>query len=215
MIKLLSKELRLAMHPTSLIFLGLSAMILIPNYPYLVTFFYTGLGVFFTCLSGRENHDIAYSVALPVRKSDVVKARFLFVVAIELVQAAIVVPFALIRARMPLPGNLVGMDANVAFFGFAFMLLGIFNAVFFGIYYRDVRKVGKAFGAASVWVFAFITVVEAACHVVPLFRDRLDRPDPEELGLKLAALALGALAFVALTVAAYFRARRDFERQDL
>ena len=147
MIKLLSKELRLAMHPTSLIFLGLSAMILIPNYPYLVTFFYTGLGVFFTCLSGRENHDIAYSVALPVRKSDVVKARFLFVVAVELVQAAFVVPFALLRASMPLPGNLVGMDANVAFFGFAFMLLGIFNAVFFGIYYRDVRKVGKAFGA--------------------------------------------------------------------
>lgn len=215
MIKLLAKELRLAMHPTSLIFLGLSAMILIPNYPYLVTFFYTGLGVFFTCLSGRENHDIAYSIALPVKKSDIVKARVLFVVAVELAQMAIVVPFALLRAGMPLPGNMVGMDANVAFFGFAFMLLGIFNAVFFGIYYRDVRQVGKAFGAASVWVFAFIAVVEAACHAVPLFRDRLDRPDPEELGLKLATLALGAIAYIALTAAAYARGRRGFERQDL
>lgn len=215
MIKLLSKELRLAMHPTSLIFLGLSAMILIPNYPYLVTFFYTGLGIFFTCLSGRENHDIAYSVALPVKKSDVVKARFLFVVGIELAQAAIAVPFALLRARMPLPGNQVGMDANVAFFGFALALLGVFNAAFFGIYYRDVRKVGKAFGSASFWVFAFIAAVEAACHVAPLFRDRLDRPDPEELGLKLAALAVGAGVYAALTLAAYFRARRGFERQDL
>ncbi len=215
MTKLLAKELRLAMHPTSLIFLGLSAMILIPNYPYLITFFYTGLGVYFTCLSGRENHDIAYSVALPVRKTDIVKARILFVAAIELVQMALAVPFALLRSRMPLPGNLVGMDANLAFFGFAFLSLGIFNVVFFGIYYRDVRKVGKAFAAASVWIFSYMAVVEASYHVLPLFRDRLDRPDPEELGLKLIVLALGIFSYLALTLTAYLRGCRDFEKQDL
>ena len=31
---LLNKEFRLAMHPTNLIFLTLSAMLLIPDYPY-------------------------------------------------------------------------------------------------------------------------------------------------------------------------------------
>lgn len=215
MMKLLAKELRLAMHPTCVIFLGLSALLLIPNYPYLVTFFYTGLGVFFTCLSGRENNDIAYTVALPVAKADAVKARFLLVVAVELAQAAIAVPFALLRARLPLPGNAVGMDANLAFFGCAFLAMGIFNAAFFGAYYRDVRKVGKAFVTASAWVFAYITLVEASCHALPLFRDRLDTPDPRELGLKLAALAFGLLAYAGLTAAAYLKARRDFERQDL
>ena len=44
---LLLKEYRLAMHPTVLIFLALSAMLLIPSYPYYVVFFYTALGVFF------------------------------------------------------------------------------------------------------------------------------------------------------------------------
>jgi len=215
MMKLLAKELRLAMHPTCVIFLGLSALLLIPNYPYLVTFFYTGLGVFFTCLSGRENNDIAYTVALPVAKADAVKARFLLVVAVELAQAAIAVPFALLRARLPVPGNAVGLDANLAFFGFAFLSLGIFNAAFFGVYYRDVRKVGKAFVTASSWVFAYMIVVEASCHLVPLFRDRLDTPDPAELGLKLAVLALGLLSYAGLTAAAYVKARRDFERQDL
>ena len=48
MLRLLQKEIRLAMHPTVPIFLLLSAMLLIPNYPYYVAFFYTGLGVFFT-----------------------------------------------------------------------------------------------------------------------------------------------------------------------
>ena len=41
---LLYKEWRLAMHPTALLFLPLSAMLLIPNYPYYVIFFYTSLG---------------------------------------------------------------------------------------------------------------------------------------------------------------------------
>ena len=64
MLNLLRKELRLAVHPTSWIFLGLSLMLLIPSYPYYVAFFYTGLGIFFTCLSARENQDISCSRCL-------------------------------------------------------------------------------------------------------------------------------------------------------
>ena len=48
---LLQKELRLAMHPAALLFLALSALLIIPNYPYYVTFFYTTLGIFFYLLN--------------------------------------------------------------------------------------------------------------------------------------------------------------------
>lgn len=51
---LLQKELRLALHPTAPLFLCLSAMLLIPNYPYCVVFFYTSLAVFFICLTGGK-----------------------------------------------------------------------------------------------------------------------------------------------------------------
>ena len=74
--KLMKKELKLAMHPTAPMFLALSAMLLIPNYPYYVIFFYTSLAVFFICLTGRENHDIFFTMLLPVSKKDVVKADF-------------------------------------------------------------------------------------------------------------------------------------------
>ena len=43
---LMRKELLLAMHPASMLFLLLSAMLLIPNYPYYVICFYTCLGTF-------------------------------------------------------------------------------------------------------------------------------------------------------------------------
>jgi hypothetical protein len=212
---LLRKEFRLAMHPTAIIFLSFSVMLIIPNYPYYVTFFYTGLAVFFTCLTGRENNDIAYSASLPVRKVDIVRARYLFVVILELAQLALAVPFAIMRQLMPLPGNIVGMDANIAFFGLSFLLLGLFNLSFFGIYYADVNKVGKAFMVSSAVVFLFILLAETAVHVAPFFRDVLDTKDPANLGAKIAVLAIGAAAFAALTLASYARSARSFDAMDL
>ena len=50
--ELLLKELKLAMHPAAIMFIALSALLIIPNYPYYVTYFYTSLGIFFICLSG-------------------------------------------------------------------------------------------------------------------------------------------------------------------
>jgi hypothetical protein len=214
-LNLLRKEFRLAMHPTAVIFLSFSVMLIIPNYPYYVTFFYTGLAVFFTCLTGRENNDIAYSASLPVRKVDIVRARFLFVVILELAQILLAVPFAILRQGMPLPGNIVGMDANIAFFGLSFLLLGLFNLAFFDIYYRDASKVGKAFVASSAVVLLFILVAESAVHIAPFFRDVLDTRDPENLGAKLAVLAIGAASFAALTLISYARSAASFEKMDL
>lgn len=212
---LLKKELRLALHPTAPLFLLLSAMLLIPNYPYCVVFFYTSLGIFFICLSGRENQDIFYSMLLPIRKSDVVTARFLLVVLLEVAQLVLAIPFAWLRQTLlPIP-NLVGMDANISLFGFALIQLGLFNWVFFRLYYRNVAQVGKSFAAASVVSFLFLFLVEGLTHILPLFRDVLDTPDPQFLGPKLAALGLGLLSYLLLTGLAYRRGKRDFEGLDL
>ena len=133
---LMRKELVLAMHPASVLFLLLSAMLLIPNYPYYVICFYTCLGTFFICLTGRENRDIEFTALLPVRKTDLVRARVFTVMLMQLAQLVIAVPFAVFSSRVSAE-NLVGMDANTAFFGFALVLYGVFNLVFFRNYYRD------------------------------------------------------------------------------
>ncbi len=212
---LLNKELRLALHPTAYIFLAFSAMLLIPNYPYYVIFFYSGLAVFFTCLNGRENHDIGYTMNLPVRKKDIVGARFLVVILLQILQTILAVPFAIIRQGFPMPGNQVGMDANIAFFGLAYIMMGLFNLVFFGIYYRNVEKVGKALGFASFATGLYMTIMETLTHALPLFRDRLDTKDPEYLSAKLIVLAVGVLVYGMLTWLAYRRAVRAFEKLDL
>lgn len=213
--KLLVKELRLALHPTAPIFLLLSAMLMIPNYPYLVVFFYTGLAVFFTCLTGRENHDIDYTLLLPVAKKDVVRARILLVTLLESAQLLIAIPFAILRQALIPEPNAAGMDANMTLFALALIQMGLFNSVFFRSYYRDVQKVGTSFLKSSVVTFVYIVVTETLTHAVPFVRNVLDTPDPAHFLPKLIALLTGAALFAALTWITCRAAERSFERLDL
>lgn len=215
MIRLLKKEFILAIHPTVFIFWVMSAMLLIPNYPYYVVFFYSSLGIFFVCLSGRENHDIEYSAGLPVRKEDIVSARVLFAVIIELIQMVIAIPFAALREMMPLPGNQVGMDANIAFFGLSLVMFGLFNLLFFTKYYRSPEKVGKIFALCGSLIFVYIAVAETLAHVLPFFRDKLDTPDPQFLCEKLIVLLIGAAIYAVCTFAAIKVSQKRFARIDL
>lgn len=215
MADLLRKEFKLALHPTAIIFLALSAMMLIPNYPYYVIFFYTGLAVFFICLSARENNDVVYSMMLPAAKSDIVKARILMAALLEIAQIVIAVPFAVIRQNMDIPGNQVGMDANISLFGLSLIMLGLFNYSFFSAYYKDIKKVGTAFVKASTLVFVYMAVAETCDHAVPFFKNVLDMPDPMYITNKLIVLAAGAAVFVALTLAVCRKAAGSFEGADI
>lgn len=212
---LLYKECKLALHPTTFLFWLLSAMLLIPSYPYYVLFFYTCLGVFFICLSGRENKDIAYTMLLPVRKGDIVRARIATACGVELLQAVIAVPFALIRNFIFPMNNAAGMEANVALFGISLALMGVFNLVFFPRYYRDPDKVGMPFLLGSVTYFVLLAVFESFTFFVPFFRDMLDTKDPQFLGAKLAVFAAGALVFVICNLSACRISEKRFEKLDL
>ncbi len=215
MINLLKKEFSLAMHPTAPIFLALSAMLIIPNYPYYVVFFYTGLAIFFTCLSGRENNDIFYSMLLPVSKRKIVAARFIYAVILETAQIAVAVPFALIRQSMDIGGNAVGMDAGISLFALSLPMMTLFNAVFFGSYYKDVKKVGASFAKASIAMFLYIAVAEMLAHIIPFMRDVLDTPDTEYVPEKLIVLAVCVLIYATGTFFVYRKAASDFEKQDI
>ena len=213
---LLYKELRLALQAPAVLFLFLSAMLIIPNYPYYVTFFYTALGLFFCCQLGRENNDVYYTLSLPVRKRDAVTARFLLAVLLEAAQLLLAVPFAFLRQSFQsLGGNAVGMDANVALFGLSLLMLGLFNLTFFPAYYKDPRKVGGPFVKGCVVVFVFIVVAEACAHAVPFFHDKLDTMHGAFLPEKLAVLAAGLVLWALLTLLAWKKSVRSFEKLDL
>lgn len=215
MSKLLKKEFLLSMHPITPLMLGLSAMVLIPNYPYTVMFFYMTLAIFFTCMMGRENHDVTYTMTLPVAKSDIVKSRICFVVILELVQMLLLIPFSILRRHLITMGNEAGMDANIALFAEGFLLFGIFNLIFFHGYYRNVDKVGISFIKATIVFFVIVAMDAVGTHAVPFLKDCLDTPDPQYLEYKLIALGVGIGFYLIMTIGVCRVSIHNFERQDL
>lgn len=211
---LLYKEFKLALHPTCFIFFALSAMMLIPNYPLYVTFFYTTLGLFFTFINGRENHDIYFTLMLPIKKEDVVKSRFTMIVVIELIQLFLAGIMSLIRTIfMKLP-NQAGMDANIALFGFAFVLFGLFNLIFLTSYYKDTNKIGVPFLISGIVIFVYIGVVEVCSFIIPFFHNVLDTQDPQFLLPKLVVLLIGILVFSLLTLFSRHLSIKNFDKSD-
>ena len=150
-----------------------------------------------------------------MRKAEIVKARVLFAAGIELVQLLLTVPFAFLRRGITPVENVVGMDANLPFFGLSLLMLGLFNYLFFTIYYRNPVKVGKAFLLSGTAVMLYIVVAESLVHVAPFFRDVLDTPGPQFIAPKLAVLAAGAAGFVLLTLLSYTVSARRFVTLDL
>lgn len=212
---LLYKELRLALHPTNIIFLSLAAMVFIPGYPYQMAAFFCCLGVHFLCVSGRENGDIFYTALLPVGKRDIVKARFTLVVLLQLGQMALMGLCILLKdAVMPLD-NPAGLEANMALIGLCLITFGIFNIIFFTQYYKNPRKIGVPFAIGAVAIFLLISLEVAASYAVPFVHVRLDTRGALYLPEKLMVLAAGMVVYVLLTRIAYGKSAKSFERLDL
>ena len=213
--KLLKKEFILCMHPTGYIMLLMSSFVLIPGYPYTVSCFYTGLSIYFICLTARENHDASYTLTLPVSREDAVKARILLCSCLELTQLVLMGLMILLKKAIGTMPNPAGLDAGIALIGDGLITYALFNRIFFPVYYRDICKPGKAFLYASAAVFIWITAVIIFTYAIPFFRDVLDQPDPAFMADKLL-FVLGALClYIAGTVLAGEKSAKKYAAVDL
>ena len=213
--KLLKKEVRLCLHPTAPLFLALSSMILIPNYPYAVSFFYVTLGVFFICLTSRENHDAAYTVSLPVSRKQIVEGRILLVCCLEALDLAAAGLMVWVKRLIGFTPNAAGMDANIALLGEGLILFGMFNLIFFPCWYRDINKVGAPFLLGSTAVFVYILAGIVSTYALPFVRDCLDTPDPAFLKEKLLFVGAALVFFTAALRLSAQLSVKQFERVDL
>ncbi len=211
------KELKLAVHPTMWLFLILSALVLIPQYPYFLVFFYSCLSIFFCALQSRENRDYLYTALLPVSKRDVVRARFLTVVFFQLLQLLFTVPFAVLSLRSnPLGSNPAGIECNVAFFGLSAVMMGGFNLSFLPLFYRTAHKLGWPLFSGGSFVTVYICIAEALSQYIPgKLSAFLDSKDPEVMKKQVPVLLCGLLLYALLTLAAMKRSERNFEKVSL
>ena len=214
--KLLYKEMKLSANPLSYWFITFSAMTMIPGYPILVGSFFICLGIFYTYQQVRECDDITYTVMLPVRKQDVVTAKYLFVLFIECIAFILCLFLTIIRMRFlgdaaPYVTNQL-MNANAAYLGYIMLVFATFNSVFLAGFFKTTYKIGKPFILFCAVATVIIFMGEILHHIPGL--ESLN--DSSNLNVsQIVIFLLGVAMFKLCTWFSYQKAIKDFERIDL
>ena len=190
---LLYNQLRLVCHPMTPVFCLFGIMVIIPNYPYTVIFFYVTLGLFFTFLNMREQKDLYYTALLPVPKRDAVKAGCLFTALIELASLVLLAPCCLLAA--------------------GFLLYALFNAVFLPAFYKNGYQVGVAFVKATIPAALLMLSLEALPHIPGLmWLDDMDAVTQ----LRLLPVLIGSiLIYAGVTLLTFRASAAAYEKVDL
>lgn len=210
---LLYKELRLAAHPNLFVFTALGMLVIVPSYPYGMIFLFGCLGPYITFMYGRETNDIYYTALLPVKKQDTVKSKCLLLVLAQIAQLLISLPFAFLRVRLLPQGNLAGIEANVAYYGFGLIIYAIFNFIFLTQFFKTAYKAGRAFLLAVIPATLGVIVMEVLSHL-PWFA-WLDSTKQSDMVRQLPILIVGIVLYIAGIILAYRIAAKNFEQVDL
>lgn len=212
---LLRKEFRLAVLPYNYISLLFAVLLLIPNYPLYVIFFYPTIGFFQIFANGRANNDVMFTALLPVRKSDIVRARCMTIAIFEILQIAASVPFAFLRnllfAGTPIEKS-VFTEPNVAFFGITFVMYALFNAIFIPGFYKTGYK--PRFLWPSISIFSFVLAAETLAFI-PATAKYIDAVDFASQLRQLPVLLGGIAVFVIGMLLTCRRSIKYFEKVDL
>ncbi|EFW24534.1 ABC-2 transporter permease [Solobacterium moorei] len=214
--KLFYKEMKLSANPLTYLFIAFSAMTMIPSYPILVGSFFICLGIFHTYQQIREYDDVTYTVMLPVKKRDIVTAKCLFVLFIELTAFILCTLLTIIRMKIlgtavPYATNQL-MNANMAYLGYTMIVFAVFNSIFLAGFFKTTYKIGKPFFIFCVVSFIIIIMGEILHHIPDL--ESLNNPSNLSMP-QVVIFAIGIVVFMLCTWLSYQKAVKDFEGIDL
>ena len=202
---LIYKEMRLSMHPICYIFIALfPLMILIPSYPLGIGFIYVLTCypiLFLGANKGQQSNDLLYSTLLPVRKKDIVMARIITVIIMQL--AFILIMSALYPLARIINTNIIassknpdeytipglGLNSYVLVLAFAIIGYAIADIIFFPIYYKNGKSIVMSTLFTILGFVVYIGVVTIGLPYIP----GLEILNNLHIGIQFAVLA-GAIA---------------------
>lgn len=223
---LIYKELKLAMHPICYVFIVLFPfMILIPSYPLGIGFIYVLTCypiLFLGANKGQQSNDLLYSTLLPVRKKDIVMARILTVIFMQiafiLVMTALYPVARIINnaiaqsAEKPseymIPG--LGLDSYVLLVAIALIGYAIADIIFFPIYYKH----GKSIVMSTLFtILGFVVYIGIFTIGLP-FIPGLDILNNLHIGIQIGILGAAILISFALHIIVYKVSAKRLEKVD-
>lgn len=210
------KELKLVISPSVYLFALFSALIMIPKYPFYLSTFYFLMGIYTTLKEADVNKDHEFTVMLPIPRNHVVKAKYLSVVYIEMIQILFTIPFAIISSTLlNTQGNPIGIDTNFAFFGFIFTAMGVFNAIFLPMYFKSGYKIGIPMTIGVVGFFVASVLLESIVFIMPQVQAAIDSLNPATFFYQGITLLVGIAFYVFSLLLSYRISIKNFASVNL
>lgn len=216
---LLYKEVVLCTNVQVVLFTAFALFVLIPSWPPAIAFIYPLSGLMSLFPRGLANKDIEYTSLLPVRKTDIVKGKLLYLCLIEIVVIILAAIGGVIRffffKEPTKPDELeyfMAVRPSVSLLGFAFLSFGIMNAVLIGLYYRNPYKrlVGPNLISLSICM-----IVLAIGSVIIAFVPAMREYDTVGIIVQLSTLFIGVVLFALFSFIGYKIAAKAFVNVDL
>ena len=210
---LLYKEFKLIINPVFYLVALFSALILIPQWVYFVALLYF-------CFMAAPNlftlsktyKEVYFSATQPVSRRDIVKARVVSLVVLELMQMLVAAVCVVLKLTIWTTPNYLFMDGNLAFLGLSLIMFGLFNLIMLPMFYKTAYKILGAVIFATVAAVAFAAGIELGIVYWP-FTHFLD--GMQTTAAHIGTLIVGILAFIGMNYAAYRISAARFEKIDL
>lgn len=215
--ELLFKEMKLTASPLSYFFIAFSFMTFIPGYPILVGAFFVCMGIFYTFQFSREYNDTLYTALLPVRKSDVVKAKYLFCIGIQIISFIINIIITAIRltafknSTVYIENPL--MNANFAYLGYVLIIFTLFNFIFLTGFFKTAYYIGKPFVIYCIVTFIVVAIGEILHHIPGL--ELLNSTTSDGFSIQIIVFIIGILIYIVGTYLSFIKSKKLFNTIDL
>ncbi|MCD1260344.1 ABC-2 transporter permease [Paenibacillus athensensis] len=217
MLNLLRKEFKLAVNPFfyTLPFLT-GALMLVPAWLYfLVTLYFCFITIPNMFGGFKSQNDLIFTSMLPVRKSDIVKAKIVFIVILELLHIGVASLYGLLSRHLYPHLIYFFYSPTAGFWGLSFVMLAIFNLIMFPMYYKTAYKFGPATLASVTGAVAFAGIAEWLGVQNAVIHDLFKGAGAANGLLQFALLLAGMAVFALCTLAAYKISVKRFEKVEM
>ena len=217
MYNLVMKDLKLGVHPMFFIMpLILGALMLVPGWIYFIVILYFCWITIPNIFGGyRTQNDLMFTSMMPVTRSDMVKARVLVIVILELLHLVSAMIFGMINLRLypNLPHYFFA--PHMGFWGLCFVMLAIFNIIFISMYYKTAYKYGGAAWASISAAMLFAGVAQWLGVQNSFVSDTFNGSGAHNMTLQISILIAGIVIFIAFNMIAYRIAIRRFLKVEI
>ncbi|PZD96554.1 hypothetical protein DNH61_07070 [Paenibacillus sambharensis] len=194
----------------------MGALMLIPGWIYfIVLLYFCWITVPNLFNQFKAQNDLMFTSMMPVTKRNMVKARVLVIVGLELLHILIAAIFGVFTMLLYPNLTYLFFPPNIGFWGLGMMMFAIFNIIFIPIFYKTAYKFGWAlfFSVMAAMLFAGIAQWVGIQH--PVVNDIFYGTGAEQVALQAIILVTGIVIFAAFSIIAYRLAFRRFLRVEV